>query len=204
MSVLPIRSWFLARLTSSYSAYATPYQQWESSGSPPQGVLHGTSHGASGVTSDSDGVSGKPHQESWRVIGGGVMLGTPTSECDPLYFSPTNRSNLQKRRDVSTGTEAITILHPRGGRSLDWIVRRKPQVKPVHGRKSRILRSCLFLQVRQQSTSVGRCHRETQVVASDYKGLSTCGQSDSFPVGFHQQSLIESTTQAFFAYAEVA
>lgn len=122
----------------------------------------------------------------------------------PLYFSPTNRANLQKRRDVSTGTEAIAILHPRGGRSLDWIVRRKPQVKPVHGRKSRILRSCLFLQVRQQSTSVGRCHRETQVVASDYKGLSTCGQSDSFPVGFHQQSLIESTTQAFFAYAEVA
>jgi len=31
------------------------------------------------TTSDSDSVSMKPHQETWRVIGGGVMLGTATN-----------------------------------------------------------------------------------------------------------------------------
>jgi len=31
------------------------------------------------TTSDSDSASMKPHQETWRVIGGGVMLGTATS-----------------------------------------------------------------------------------------------------------------------------
>jgi hypothetical protein len=60
------------------------YQQGESSESPPQGVLQVESLGKSGGSSNSDGASPKPHQETWRVIGGGVMLGTPTSTQGPL------------------------------------------------------------------------------------------------------------------------
>lgn len=58
---------------------ATSNQQRESSASPTTGVHQETKTGKYGTTSDSDITPVKPHQENWRVIGGGVMLGTPTS-----------------------------------------------------------------------------------------------------------------------------
>lgn len=46
---------------------------------PVPADLQGTVHRKSGTISDSDSASGKHHQETWRVIGGGVMLGTATN-----------------------------------------------------------------------------------------------------------------------------
>jgi hypothetical protein len=54
-------------------------QQRGTSGSPAPVILQGAAPHKSGTISDSDSASVKPHQETWRVIGGGVMLGTPTS-----------------------------------------------------------------------------------------------------------------------------
>jgi len=54
-------------------------QQRETSGSPPPVVYRGPAPRKSSTISDSDSASMRPHQETWRVIGGGVMLGTPTS-----------------------------------------------------------------------------------------------------------------------------
>ena len=54
-------------------------QQREIAGSPAPAVLQGAPPRKSSIISDSDSGSMKPPQETWRVIGGGVMLGTPTS-----------------------------------------------------------------------------------------------------------------------------
>lgn len=49
------------------------------------------------ATSDSDGVAVKPQQETWRVIGGGVMLGTPTSA--------TSRRKLKRLQSTARAVE---------------------------------------------------------------------------------------------------
>jgi len=54
-------------------------QHRETSGSPAPVVFRGAAPRKASIISDSDSASIKPHQETWRVIGGGVMLGTPTS-----------------------------------------------------------------------------------------------------------------------------
>src|ERR1700753_2503753 len=71
---------FFVKLTD-LRAWTPKSNQRDSSGSPATaGVFQGASPRKSATTSDSDGgASTKPHQENWRVIGGGVMLGTPTS-----------------------------------------------------------------------------------------------------------------------------
>jgi len=51
----------------------------ETPGSPVRADLQETAPRKSGTASESDSPSVKPHQETWRVIGGGVMLGTATS-----------------------------------------------------------------------------------------------------------------------------
>lgn len=53
--------------------------QGENLGSPARVIGQEPAPRKSGTTSDSDSASMKPHQETWRVIGGGVMLGTATS-----------------------------------------------------------------------------------------------------------------------------
>lgn len=60
---------------------AKPHQERESSESSAAGVRHRVDVARYGysATSDSDASPLKPHQETWRVIGGGVMLGTPAS-----------------------------------------------------------------------------------------------------------------------------
>jgi len=50
--------------------------QRETFESPAQAVLQGTAPHRPGTTSDSDSAYTRPNQETWRVIGGGVMLGT--------------------------------------------------------------------------------------------------------------------------------
>jgi len=54
-------------------------QERETCISPSPAFLRATTHCKSGTTSDSDSASMRPHQETWRVIGGGVMLGTATN-----------------------------------------------------------------------------------------------------------------------------
>ena len=53
--------------------------QGETLRSPARVVPQEPAPRKSGITSDSDSASMKPHQDTWRVIGGGVMLGTATS-----------------------------------------------------------------------------------------------------------------------------
>jgi len=54
-------------------------QQRETSGSPAPVVHQGVAPRKPSIISDSDSASMKPNQETWRVIGGGVMLGTTTN-----------------------------------------------------------------------------------------------------------------------------
>ena len=69
----------VAKLTGASISSAKNDSQRETFGSPARAFLRGTVSRKASTTSDSDSASMKPHQETWRVIGGGVMLGTATS-----------------------------------------------------------------------------------------------------------------------------
>ncbi|KAF9783504.1 hypothetical protein BJ322DRAFT_158551 [Thelephora terrestris] len=73
------------------------HRQKESSGSSLTCLLQAAEPRKSSFTSDSDGAPLKSPQENWRVIGGGVMLGTPTST-RVRYMSPTTDPKIQKAR----------------------------------------------------------------------------------------------------------
>jgi hypothetical protein len=51
----------------------------QQTGFPAPAALQVVAPRKSGIISDSDSGSMKPHQETWRVIGGGVMLGAATN-----------------------------------------------------------------------------------------------------------------------------
>jgi len=73
------------------------HRQREGSGASPTYVLQGVDPRKSSFTSDSDGAPGKSQPENWRVIGGGVMLGTPTSA--------TSRRKLKRLQSCSRVAE---------------------------------------------------------------------------------------------------
>jgi len=79
------------------------HQERESSGSPVTAVPHGLAPRKLSTTSDSDGASPKP-QETWRVIGGGVMLGTPTNATSRRQLKRLQSSTRAAEEDRSNGS----------------------------------------------------------------------------------------------------
>jgi hypothetical protein len=89
-------------------------QQRETSGSPAPVVLQGAAPRKPSIISDSDSACMKPHQETWRVIGGGVMLGTATNT--------TSRRKLKRLESYIRAEELLNASYdesPDFNRSTD-------------------------------------------------------------------------------------
>ena len=84
----------VVKLTEPSISEAETSSQRENSESPALVVLQGAAPRKPGMTSDSDSAYTRPHQETWRVIGGGVMLGTAASTYN--RGSTPNLSDFQK------------------------------------------------------------------------------------------------------------